>query len=96
MWAVSFENVTTSNTSGIHTDKVPTEDVAVFCALEGYDIDDDDDVPGDTTFDNMYFRNRYWITVDITWQDSIAEGTGLSDLDVVIYSDSKVKLETAN
>jgi hypothetical protein len=96
-WLITCSNHTTHQSTWITTTILGTSSLAVFCALEGYNIDENDDVPGDTTFDNMAFDYN-GNGVDITWvaDDDIPPGSGLTGLDVEIFSDSKVKLHTAN
>lgn len=98
-WYVLFYNSTTGQTSYllVHTSKVPFEDVAAVCALEGYNITDDDDVPGDTLFTNMVFKDDFYgSNVDITWQEAYGWFPQLGHLEVDINSDSEVELETEN
>lgn len=71
-------------------------DLMIFCALEGYNIDSDNDVPGDITFYDMIFKDSSNGDIDITWDTYIAQGTGLTGLGVTVYSDSSAKLNTAN
>jgi hypothetical protein len=85
-------------TSRINTD----EDLAVFCALEGWSIGDDDDVPGDIYFCDMEFEYN-GSNVDIQWNAYIDSGFDqiLSNLDVDFdnnppIDDSWVTLYTDN
>jgi len=95
-WTTVFKNNTTGQSTSINT-QLPTTNLAVFCALEGYELDDDDDVPGDTTFHHMSFKTSLTgSAVDITWNEWIESGTGLTGLDVDIWSDSTIALKTAN
>ncbi len=96
-WLISFQNTSTSQSTSITTTILGTSTLAVFTALEGYNIDGNSDVPGDTTFDNMDFEYNA-NNIDITWNpvDSTPPGSGLTGLDVEIFSDAKVKLHTAN
>jgi len=95
MWDVDIYNRSAGGSSFLTTSRLGVDDLAVFCALEGYNIDGNDDVPGDTTFDDMEFKYGE-SSVDITWVEQISWGTGLTGLDVEIFSDAKVKLHTAN
>jgi hypothetical protein len=93
-WNVQFYDSDTGQSSSFDTTTINTDqDLAVFTALEGFNIEDDGDVPGDTTFDNMVFQHDS-NTVDITWSANVTQGTGLTGLSVTIYSDNKVKLNT--
>lgn len=96
-WVIQFFNNTTSQSTSITSNILGTSDLAVFCTLEVYNVGSDDDVPGDTTFDDMVFKYDN-SSVDITWVaiDDIPPGSGLTYLYAQIYSDAKVKLHTAN
>lgn len=95
MWDVYIEDQNTDRGTAIYTDVIGTSNLATFVALEGYNIDGDSDVPGDTTFYNMDFSYQS-NPVDITWNSDIDDTAPLTGLDVTIYSDSRVELETAN
>jgi len=97
-WNIIFKNedsgISTMNWSGC----VGYQNNAVFCALEGYYVDGDSEVPGDTTFYDMRLKDLNLQNVEFDWEediDDVAEGY-LSGLDVQIYSDSMVTLHTAN
>ena len=97
-WDIEFKNTSTGISTHCHTNKISTDlNLKIYCALEGVRVYKDGDVPGDTTFYSMTFKHD-GSTVDITWDDYVwpeAEEI-LTGLGVVIYSDIKVKLETAN
>lgn len=80
------------------TNVIDNTDLAVITALEGYGIEDDTDVPGDTTFYDMSFKDSDLNTVDITWNSSFAPGITnyLTGLGIGISSDERVELYTAN
>jgi len=97
-WNIIFKNedsgISTMNWSGC----VGYQNNAVFCTLEGYYVDGDSEVPGDTTFYDMRLKDLNLQNVEFNWEediDEVAEGY-LSGLDVQIYSDSMVTLHTAN
>jgi len=94
-WIIFIKNLETGKSTFITTNTIGTSDLAVFVALEGHDITGDDDVPGDTTFYNMNFLYNS-NPVDIAWNPEIDETAPLTELGVIIYSDSSVKLVTAN
>jgi len=71
--------------------------LVIYVALEGYDFDDDSDVPGDTEFYNMVFRNG-GNTVTMSFDDrygTVAQQR-LTGLDVAIISSTDIELRTAN
>jgi len=97
-WNIIFKNedtgISTMNWSGC----VGYQNDAVFCALEGYYVDGDSEVPGDTTFYDMRLKDLNLQNVEFNCEediDEVAEGY-LSGLDVQIHSDSMVTLHTAN
>jgi len=55
-WNIVTRNVTTNKSTSIITKSLGTSNLAVFCALEGYNINGNKDVPGDTTFNDMSFK----------------------------------------
>ncbi|MBA7657842.1 hypothetical protein ES703_65785 [subsurface metagenome] len=99
-WKTKIRNLDTGESSILWTD--PNEfhtgdNLKIFCALEGWYVDDDDDVPGDTLFHDMIFTDDEGDPINITWY-GYTPGTawGLTDLKVVRYSDEEVELQTAN
>jgi hypothetical protein len=102
-WEVDFWNVSEGTHSMLWTSRINTdEDLAVFCALEGWSIGDDDDVPGDIYFCDMEFEYN-GSNVDIQWNAYIDSGFDqiLSNLDVDFdnnppIDDSWVTLYTDN
>ncbi|MDY6918524.1 MAG: hypothetical protein SVP26_11420 [Chloroflexota bacterium] len=96
-WFIQITDSDTGQYSALYSNEFGESDLAVFCALETYNINGDEDVPGDTTFHNMSLEYLY-STVDITWHEveAIPGGSNLTYLNVQVYSDSKVKLHTAN
>ncbi|HIH97085.1 MAG TPA: hypothetical protein HA348_06380 [Thermoplasmata archaeon] len=77
---------------------IDPDTVRTYVTLEGYGVYDDSDVPGDTTFYNMIFEDANENPVDIDWTPKVNEDweEKLTGLNVHVYSDHKVKLETAN
>jgi hypothetical protein len=94
-WQITTRNNSTFSSTSIRTKLIGNKNLAVFCALEGYYVTGDSDVPGTTTFDNMNFKYNNQ-SVNITWNPYISTGTGLTGLNVEIVSASKVILHTAN
>ncbi|MEA1895523.1 MAG: hypothetical protein U9N36_10070 [Euryarchaeota archaeon] len=95
-WLVDVHDMTTGEKTFIHSHNVGDTSLAVFTALEGYGVEDDTDVPGDTTFYDMSFRDSDFNTVDIEWEKHIMSGVPLTGLEVESSSDEWVKLHTAN
>jgi hypothetical protein len=95
VWSIVTRDVSTNQSTSIRTRSVGTNNLAVFCALEGYNVTANNDVPGDTTFNNMSFKYS-GRNVNMTWQKFIAAGTGLTGLGVETISSSQVRLDTAN
>jgi hypothetical protein len=97
-WYVSFYDDTTGQDTYLESNYVGTTDLVVVCTLEAKFIESNDDVPGDTTFYDMTFLDSDGNDVDIDWEPEYDPDNPdwLTGLNVVIYSDSRVKLETAN
>ncbi len=97
MWFIDFYDITKSQQKYLYCNFIDDTGLEIYCAFEGYDLDDDDDVPGDTNFHDMVFLDSDG-SIDITWQgrvDSDADDD-LTGLQVQIYNDARVKLHTAN
>ncbi len=96
-WDISIRNATTGESSCLLSGMFGNENLYVFCALEGYNISGDGDVPGDTVFEDMllFYQGEQLV---VLWEeeDEIPPGSGLSFLDVEMKSESKVVLHTAN
>ena len=96
-WQITCRNNSTRRSTSIRTKALGTSNLAVFSALEGYNIAGNNDVPGTTTFNNMGFKfnNR---SINITWNPYVSPpfDTLLTGLNVEIISASKVILHTAN
>jgi len=94
-WTITTE-VNGINTY-IHTysfdDRNKTEQVALECL----GADEDDDLPGDTLFINLYISNN-GRRVDVDWKEEIdpVDAAHFNNLHVQVYSDYTVKLYTAN
>ena len=95
-WLIDFHDMTTGEQTYIWSNDVGDTGLAVFTALEGYGVEDDTDVPGDTTFYDMSFIDSNFNTVDIEWDEWIMSGGPLTGLEVESSSDEWVKLHTAN
>jgi hypothetical protein len=94
-WQITCRNNSTYQSTSIRTRAIGTNKLAVFSALEGYNVAGNNDVPGNTTFNNMSFKYNQK-GVNIVWNPYISSDTGLTGLKVDIISASKVILRTAN
>lgn len=91
VYAIQIRNQDTSSTSVIYAGN-PGIMEDVFLALEVYNVDDDNDVPGDTDFHSMTFEGDTPI-----WKGDVDENAPLSGLNVEIVSQpDRVILHTAN
>jgi hypothetical protein len=97
LWMIKILNQDTNESSTLWTDEFATGDnLKIFCALEGGYIEDDDEVPGDVLFYDMLFKDDHWNTINISWLTfTPGEAWGLT-LDVEVYSDDEVEIQTAN
>ncbi|MFA5267970.1 MAG: hypothetical protein WC379_08355 [Methanoregula sp.] len=97
-WLITFTNSNGQSVSKYTTDISTDQNLATFVALEGTKIDDNSDVPGDTTFSSMQFLSGLGgNTVPIIWGMDINGNAPLTQLQVQIISNpSSVKLHTAN
>jgi hypothetical protein len=95
-WVIQIYDQTNGQVRNLYSNYVPDTNVQVDVALEGWNIDDNSDVPGDTTFTNMVFKyNGNTVPVDLNRRT--ASGAPLTQLNVEILSNpSSVKLHTAN
>jgi hypothetical protein len=96
-WDIIFKDVTTNKKVSLSSNRIGTTNVQVFTALEGHFVEDDGDVPGDTTFNSMTFRNTDNKLFTVSWNKYISSvPSGITNLGVTIYSSDKVKLKTNN
>ncbi|ADN35647.1 hypothetical protein Mpet_0878 [Methanolacinia petrolearia DSM 11571] len=97
-WYVQLSDLTTGTSSTVWTNVVSGHtNLEAYVTLEGYYFDDNTDVPGDTEFYNMVFKNG-GSTVTMSFSEyygSMAQQL-LSGLDVNIISGTDVELKTAN
>ena len=98
-WHVCLYNLDKGTTSCVDSDVVgDNAELDIFTVLEApapYHVSDFTDLPGDTTFYDMSLKSQ-GTPVDIEWVknvNSTAKGL-IPELDVIVYSDSKVKLVT--
>ena len=81
-WTITFDNMDDwSLPRSITTSYFDDEGLEVFVALEGYWVQDNDDIAGDTFFDSMVLKNNN-AAISVTWDDQFGTGSGLTSLDV--------------
>ena len=93
-WHICTYNLDDGTSTGYWppNDFIGDTNLAVFTALEGYSIEDNTDVPGDTDFHDMTFEGD-----TPTWEGHVDENAPLTGLNVEIVSQpARVKLHTAN
>lgn len=97
-WLIMFTNGAGQTVSKYTTDISTDQNLATFVALEGTKIDDNTDVPGDTTFSSMQFLSGLGgSSVPIVWGQNTNVNAPLTQLQVQILSNpTSVKLHTAN
>ena len=97
-WYVQLSDLTQGTYSAVYTDILPGySNLEAYVALEGYNFDDNSDVPGDTEFYDMVFRNS-GNTVTMSFDEhygTIAQQL-LTGLDVNIISSTDIELHTDN
>lgn len=100
LWSVTLYDQTTGGYSSLSTNSiVPQNNCEVGCVLEGWYVDDNTDVPGDTLFYDMIYKS-YGQSMGIYLKqylssDAPREITGYCYADI-IRNPSKVRLNTAN
>jgi len=97
-WYVQLSDLTQGTYSTVYSDILPGHtNLEAYVALEGYNFDDDTDVPGDTEFYDMVFRDS-GTTVPMAFHDHYGSLAlqRLSGLDVNILSGTDIWLNTAN
>jgi hypothetical protein len=85
----------TSNFS-TNAPNIGTNNVQAFCALEGWYINNDNDISGKTTFTNMRFRDVNLNPVSFSWNKYVSTNMGLTNLDVTWSGMTPVTLWTKN
>lgn len=93
-----ISDLTTGTYSSVWTDILPGHtNLEAYVVLEGYDFDDDTDVPGDTEFYDMLFKDGgNTITISFNERYGTLAQQLLTQLDVNIISGTDVQLKTAN
>ncbi|MBN1369681.1 MAG: hypothetical protein JW954_05550 [Dehalococcoidaceae bacterium] len=85
VWYVYLYNYTDVGSSYLTCYNTPgSNDLAVFCDLEGWNIEDDDDVPGDIEFYDIVFKDSSNSDISFEWNPVINPTFDqiLSNLDV--------------
>lgn len=98
-WNIIFEDLTNGGYSSSFSTNAPnigTEQLKVYCALEGKNINNDNDVSGKITFKNMKFRDLNLNSVSFIWGKQISSNMGLTNLDVKWTGKTPVTLWTNN
>ena len=95
-WYIQIYDVTNGQYRSLYSNYVPDSNVQVDVTLEGWGIDDNSDVPGDTTFYNMVYKYN-GNPVPVVLKRFTSTSAPLTQLNVEILSNpSSVKLHTAN
>ncbi|MGD0081244.1 MAG: hypothetical protein ABSB80_11440 [Methanoregula sp.] len=98
-WNIIFQDLSNGGYSSSFSTNAPnigTNNVGAFCALEGKNINNDNDVPGTITFYNMRFRNVNLNPVSFSWNKYTNTGMGLTNLNVAWSGMTPVTLWTKN
>jgi len=95
-WYIQLSDITTGESEYLWSDYVPNTNVQVDVTLEGWNIDDNSDVPGDTKFYNMAYKNN-GNPISVTLYRYISSSAPLTGLNVEFVSNpTEVILHTAN
>jgi hypothetical protein len=100
-WQIIFEDQSTGQSVSIFSENaanIGSANLQMYVVLEGNNVDDDTDVPGHTTFQNMRIRDVNLNVVDIDWVKRVETDlhNALTNLDVTWTSDTQVTVHTAN
>jgi hypothetical protein len=95
-WSVDFYDITRSTSTGLNTDAIDPSTVRAYVTYEGHNLVNDNDAPGDTTFERMVFKDTSGNSVNIDWSGHVDSSAPLTGLNVEIISQSEVILHTAN
>jgi len=101
LWIVTLEDRTTGQTSEMVSDRILLQsNRLVACALEGWYVDDNTDVPGDTRFYSMSYKAYGVPMMNVhldPWYSSFAPQEIIDQCFVeIIQNPYQVKLHTAN
>ena len=102
-WNIIFADQSTGESRVLFSENaanIGSTNLQIYIALEGYGVDDDSDMPGDTTFNNMQIRDLYLNVVDVDWVKRVESDplNALTNLDVGTWpsDDTQVVLYTTN
>nr|WP_320160128.1 hypothetical protein [uncultured Methanoregula sp.] len=98
-WNIIFQDLTNGGFSSKFSTNAPnigTNNVGAFCALEGKNINNDNDVSGKITFYNMQFRDVNLNPVSFSWNRYTNTSMGLTNLNVAWSGMTPVTLWTKN
>ncbi len=94
-WTISIKNMETNNEVQINSNVVGTDNIRIVNVLEGENINENNDVPGDTTFYDLSAQNLNSEEIYLNWNKRIINDF-LTGLNVEIRSPNKIELETPN
>jgi hypothetical protein len=98
-WNIIVQDLNTGGSTSNFSTNAPnigTNNVQAFCALEGWYINNDNDISGKTTFTNMRFRDVNLNPVSFSWNKYVSTNMGLTNLDVTWSGMTPVTLWTKN
>jgi len=98
-WNIIVQDLSNGGFSSSFSTNAPnigTNNVGAVCALEGYDITNNNDVSGKIIFRNMQFRDVNLNPVSFSWSKQVNNNMGLTNLDVTWSGMTPVTLRTNN
>lgn len=96
-WQIMITDDNTVQTSSVFSVSAPdigTTDDAVYCALEAYNFNNNNDLPGTTTFEDMTAWDTNYHLIYFTWSTWQSTNYGLSNLGVTANGMNYVTLST--
>lgn len=98
-WNIIIQDIGNGGYSSSFSTNAPnvgTNNIGAFCALEGWHINNDNDVPGKIVFSNIRLRDVNLNTVSFAWEKAVSSDLGLTNLDVTWNGMTPVTLWTNN
>lgn len=97
LWAGVIYNYSTYQGKSLETDLLGTTNQFITVALEGHNLETDSDLFGTTDFENLYVSDPNYQRLYPSWNGVVSEGTEeyFTNLDVIVYNHSHVRLQTA-
>jgi len=98
-WNIMVSDLSNGGYSSEFSTNAPnigTNNVAAVCALEGYYINNNNDVSGTMAFQNMKFKDVNLNPISFSWSSQINNNMGLTNLGVTWSGMTPVVLWTAN